>query len=60
MVARNQWKYDRTDRDEQTRLEDREVELIKLKAQVKSEADGTGTHTITVMMQPIPELPKDK
>jgi len=52
-VARNQWKYDRAERDEQLRIEDREEKMIKLRAEAKMEADGTGSQTITVVMQPI-------
>lgn len=56
MVARAQWKYDTSDRDEQLRIEEREVELIKLKASVKAEAEGNSNQPIIIQMTPIGEV----
>jgi hypothetical protein len=56
MVARAQWKYDTSDRDEQLRIEDREVALIKLKAELKSEADGNSNQPIIIQMSTLPEV----
>lgn len=55
-IARNQWKYDTSDRDEQLRIEDREVALIKLKAELKSEAEGNSNQPIIIQMSTLPEV----
>ncbi len=54
MVARTQWKYDSSDRDEQLRIEQREEDLIKLKAALKSEAEGNDNRPIIIQIPPTP------